>query len=75
MTFLILKYGKRRPEQDDWRGRGSRCGSKYYRKSSAFFIKPYLTIEPLDNPETENITLSNVDVSGERDPEVFKGKV
>jgi hypothetical protein len=58
MTFLILKYGKRRSEQVDWRSRGNRCGSKYYRKSSAFFIKPYLTIEAADMPDTENITIS-----------------
>jgi hypothetical protein len=79
MTFLILKYGKKRLQQDGGGSRSSRCGSRHYRESSAFFIKPYLTIEPLDRPETNNITISNVEGAGyntkEIDSEEFKGKV
>ena len=70
--MLRLKYGKRRPQQDE---RRNKSGPRNYTNNSGFFIKPYLTIEPLEKPESKNITLSNVDISGERDPEVFMGKV
>jgi hypothetical protein len=72
LTFLRLKYKRIGPEQYDW---GSRSSPTYHRKSTAFF-KPYLTIEPLNKPETKNITISNLEwPSIERDPEVFKRKV
>jgi hypothetical protein len=73
MTFLILKYGKRRAGQDE---RRNKSGPRYYTNNGGFFIKPYLTIEPSDKPQTKNITISNLEYpSIEVDPEVFKRNV
>jgi hypothetical protein len=83
MTFLILKYGRKRLQQHDWRTRCNKSDNtkppRNYTNNSAFFIKPHLTIQAPDTPETENVTISRLEnppqSNREIDPEVFKRKV
>jgi hypothetical protein len=57
-------------QQDERRSRGSECRSEHCRKSSAFFIKPYLATEVYKS-RLDEITLTFVG----KEPEKFRGNV
>ena len=64
---------KRRHSKDDERRRhrGSRSGPEYHRKSSAFFIRPYLATGQIYKSRINDITLTFL----EDVPELFRGNV
>lgn len=68
---MTLLRKKRHFKGDERRSRGSRSGSEYPRKSSAFFIRPYLVTGQIYKSRLNDITLTLL----ESVPELFRGNV
>jgi hypothetical protein len=70
----MLKCGKKRLQQDDSRSRRNKNSPGNYTNNGGFFIRPYLTIEPLDKPTTKNIIISNAEGAGYTSKEIDPGR-